>query len=380
VKYESARCAARCDYQDRVANETRRDERTVGCFLGGAVGDALGAPVEFLSLGQIRQQFGADGIGDFSIAYGRIGAITDDTQMTLFTAEGIIRTYQRARDRGQASYLGVLKYAYLRWLATQERVSNDRFLSGRPDGWLWEQRALHSRRAPGTTCLSASRSDRLGSIEEPINDSKGCGGVMRIAPVGLAVELDAADVDAFEAGSRIAALTHGHPSGYLSAGVLAAVVRWIVGGRSLDSALVNAIGRLREWRGYEETLAAVLGARDLASSGHEPRAELVETLGQGWVAEEALAIGLYCALVAEDFEHGVRLAVNHGGDSDSTGAIAGNVLGAQYGSSAIPLRWLATLELREEIEQLAHDLISFRFDADNRVGASVDELRRYPPN
>jgi ADP-ribosylglycohydrolase len=97
-----------------VANETRREERTVGCFLGGAVGDALGAPVEFLSLDQIRQQFGADGIGDFSVAYGRIGAVTDDTQMTLFTAEGIIRTYQRARDRGQASYLGVLTYAYLR--------------------------------------------------------------------------------------------------------------------------------------------------------------------------------------------------------------------------------------------------------------------------
>ncbi len=74
------------------------------------------------------------------------------------------------------------------------------------------------------------------------------------------------------------------------------------------------------------------------------------------MAEEALAIGLFCALAAPDLESALRLAVNHGGDSDSTGAIAGNLLGASLGEDAIPERWLAVLELREEIERLAGEL------------------------
>jgi ADP-ribosylglycohydrolase len=90
----------------------------------------------------------------------------------------------------------------------------------------------------------------------------------------------------------------------------------------------------------------------------------VARLGEGWVAEEALAVGVYCALAAgEDFAAGVRLAVNHGGDSDSTGAIAGNLLGTALGVSAIPQRWLDRLELKTEMEALADDiLIWFRDD------------------
>ncbi len=61
--------------------------RVRGTLLGGAVGDALGAPVEFLSLASIRRQFGEAGIRDYAPAFGRSGSITDDTQMSLFTAE-----------------------------------------------------------------------------------------------------------------------------------------------------------------------------------------------------------------------------------------------------------------------------------------------------
>jgi ADP-ribosylglycohydrolase len=87
--------------------------------------------------------------------------------------------------------------------------------------------------------------------------------------------------------------------------------------------------------------------------------ETVERLGGGWVAEEALAIGLYCALVAGgDFGKGVRLAVNHGGDSDSTGAVTGNLMGTLLGRGAIPERYLAGLELKEVIEEVAEDLFA----------------------
>ena len=82
-------------------------------------------------------------------------------------------------------------------------------------------------------------------------------------------------------------------------------------------------------------------------------------LGEGWVADEALAIALTCALASPDFETGVRAAVNHDGDSDSTASMAGNLLGALHGFEAIPQRWLAGLEARRIIAEVADDLATF---------------------
>src|SRR4051794_36696955 len=193
--------------------------RIRGCLLGGAVGDALGAAVEFDTIDRIRQRFGPDGIADYAPAYGRVGAITDDTQMTLFTAEGLLRAYTRAVSKGISHAPGVVDHAYARWLATQGERSRRWLREDGPDGWLIAVTALHDRRAPGNTCLAAMRADRPGSVEQPLNDSKGCGGVMRVAPAGLLGEAYGADV--FELGRDTAALTHGHPSGYLAAGAMA---------------------------------------------------------------------------------------------------------------------------------------------------------------
>ncbi len=163
-----------------TANDCVRS-RFKGCLLGGAVGDALGAPVEFMTRSEILRRFGPNGITDYAPAYGGIGTITDDTQMTLFTAEGLIRAYVRWCDRGISSTSGVVASAYQRWLLTQSEPPMHDIQS---DGWLFGQRELHHRRAPGITCLAALRSMKsLG--EAARNDSKGCGGVMRVAPVGL---------------------------------------------------------------------------------------------------------------------------------------------------------------------------------------------------
>jgi uncharacterized membrane protein len=93
-----------------------------GCLLGGAVGDALGAPVEFMSRSEIVDRFGEDGIRDMASAYGKVGAITDDTQMTLFTADGALRSYVRWSLRGICHPPSVIHVAYLRWLHTQGRA------------------------------------------------------------------------------------------------------------------------------------------------------------------------------------------------------------------------------------------------------------------
>jgi ADP-ribosyl-[dinitrogen reductase] hydrolase len=238
-------------------------------------------------------------------------------------------------------------------------------------GWLVGVPELHARRAPGNTCLEALRGGSAGAPGRAINDSKGCGGVMRVAPVGLA-----RFEDPFAAGCEIAAVTHGHASGYLAAGYLALVVSDVVQGAALREACHDAIVRLAKEAGHEETVAAVEAALGLAAEG-TPSPEAVESLGGGWVAEEALAIGLYCALVARDFAHGVLLAVNHGGDSDSTGSIAGNLLGLVQGVEAIPRRWLERLELRDVITEVADDLWAHFGSA---ARADCHDRDRYPPN
>lgn len=332
--------------------------RVRGCLLGGAIGDALGAPIEFMSLDDIRERHGAQGLTDMVPAYGRLGAITDDTQMTLFTVEGLLRALVRQHAEGVTSVADVTHHAYLRWLLTQgEPEPLRRFGADDPEGFLVGCDFLHHRRASGNTCLSALRSGERGTLEEPINDSKGCGGVMRAAPVGFFSD----PASAFELGSEIAAITHGHPSGYLSAGFLAAVVSSILSGADLPSAVDVASTLLGACAGHEEVAGAVRRALD-ALDTDPPGAETVERLGAGWVAEEALAISLYCALATDDLASGVLLAVNHSGDSDSTGAITGNILGAAGGEEAVPSAWLEPLEGRDVIVELADDVTDYLED------------------
>lgn len=380
-------------------------DRVHGCLLGGACGDALGAAVEFRSIDEIRARFGPHGIAEPAEAYGRVGAITDDTQMTIFTAEGLMRAAVRGRTKGIVHAPTVVDHAYGRWLAGLGE-DGGRWDDRAPDGWLIDVPALRAWRSPGRTCLSALRAPVAGTVAAPINHSKGCGGVMRMAPVGLL----GGPRDAFALGCDLAALTHGHPSGYLAAGALALLVARLVAGDGLDTALDAVEARLvaetapragapdaetespadtasptetallADTAAAEraETLGAVRAARALAAAGTPPTPETLASLGLGWVADEALAIAVYCALVAEDFAHGVRLAVNHSGDSDSTGAMTGSILAVRDGVRVIPDGFLAALELRAEIARLADDWVAvFGPDATADL-ESGDLARRYP--
>lgn len=334
-------------------------------MLGGGVGDAMGAPVEFLSLTEIRAAFGPDGLAGYAPAYGRTGAITDDTQMTLFTAEGLLRTQALHEEEGVAHPPSILHRSYLRWLHTQGHPGQGIGDRKDPDGWLITQPVLHHRRSPGNTCLAALRSGRMGSLAERLNDSKGCGGVMRVAPIGLVA------AHPLVLGVQAAAITHGHPSGYLAAGAFARIIAGLHAGGGLRESIEETLEVLGGWPDHEETTVAVRAAIDLADNG-PPTPDRVEQLGGGWVAEEALAIGVYCALTAPDFRTGILAAVNHSGDSDSTGAITGNLLGALLGEEAIPSPWTDELEAHHLIAQIADDLIAAFVQ-----GASVDS-GRYP--
>ena len=351
-----------------------------GCLVGGAVGDALGAAVEFMHLEQIREKNGSKGVTNYLPAYGRVGAITDDTQMTLFTAEGLLRGWVRSVSRGiGGAEVSIIHESYLRWLQTQQSQYDDVDVSRPNMGWLIKQRDLWSRRAPGNTCISALVSNV--SLGQPVvNDSKGCGTVMRVSPIGLMYEGELA----YRLGKKTSQLTHGHPTATVSAGALCLIINQLKQGVSLEQAIASSLDIVKndekQLNIHNETSQAIERALSFAKQGESTSAEQVEKLGAGWIAEEALAISLYCALVAHDFSHGVLLAVNHSGDSDSTGSITGNLLGMIYGQSGIPSHWKDQLELREVIEQIAFDLAdipkNFFSDGDDQYHSKI--INRYP--
>lgn len=376
----------------RPEREPYRD-KIRGCLLGGAVGDALGYPVEFLSRSGIRTRYGEAGIQDYDLDMGTgFALISDNTQMTLFTANGILLRETRGKLRGIAgSPSGYVYEMYRDWLLTQTGGVRGR------DGfsWLLDVPELWHRRAPGGTCLSALASGERGSVKRPINNSKGCGGVMRVAPMGLRYgpqdmgwsrgELDLE-------GAEIAALTHGHSLGYIPAAVLVHLVNvGVYGGcprgDTLPDAVEDAMDTAERLFGSDPhwgKLRTLISRAEKLAGNAAPDEENIRALGEGWVAEETLAIAVYCALrYRSDFSRGVLAAVNHGGDSDSTGAVTGNILGAWLGCEAIEGRWKRGLELRAIILEMADDLCcgcpleEYHEDCDPRWLAKYVE-GRYP--
>jgi ADP-ribosylglycohydrolase len=362
--------------------------RIHGCLLGGALGDSLGYAIEFDSITAIRGRFGAAGLQGFAALDGGTH-FSDDTQMTLYTVDGLVEALEWANSGVGADANACLWLAYLRWLDTQGVPAPEQAPRPQPR-WIDEQPVLRHRRAPGNACLSGLATGEMGTVYRPVNpDSKGCGTVMRSAPFGLIPYIPAESV--YKLSADAASLTHGHPSARQSAGVFSLLIHSLIQGHSLLEAAQAAVRRVEadaeaapELR---ERLAAALrlaGSADDAGTGARPvlsPEDLVSELGEGWVAEEALAVGLYAVLATapgappagssavsaagqlaadpvEHFKAAIALAINHSGDSDSTGSIAGNILGAHYGEECLPADWLKALEAPEVIRGMAGQLVS----------------------
>ena len=335
--------------------------RYEGCLLGGAVGDALGYPVEFMKETAIRAKYGPQGIQTLAQA-GRPALISDDTQMTLFAANAIV-----CREQTGGHLTKSLWTAYREWLGTQGDTSrmDD---PERPKMWVYREPRMHALRAPGNTCLSAIRnSPHGGTIQHPVNGSKGCGSVMRAAPFGLAVNAKGAFGDGGASVCKMAAedaaLTHGHPMARASSAALARMIFNIAAqqhhGRNCRLQEVVPLPVFKIDPAVNSRLQTLLQqAVQLAQDKKVSDLDGIHALGEGWVAEEALAIAVFCAVrYQDDFAAAIRAAVNHGGDSDSTGAICGNILGAWLGREAVEAAFdLNDLELREVIVKMADQL------------------------
>lgn len=334
-----------------------------GCLLGGAVGDALGYTIEFMDENEIFKEFGDEGITRYRLTHGK-ARISDDTQMTLFTANGLLFGQTRGMMRGIGGvHRDYIRMAYLDWLDTQTQnfpYEPDHFRIS----WLANFEEFYHRRAPGTTCMSALRQGGFGTVEKPVNDSKGCGGVMRVAPIGLYLcdneYFSWEEIDML--GAEAAAITHGHELGYIPAAALVHIIYAIASGRHTDliSAVTESIQVMQALFPDAKEMPRFTSLMQQAielSQKKEDDLTAIHALGRGWVAEETLAIAVYCALkYADDFEKAIITSVNHDGDSDSTGAVTGNILGTHLSVDAIPDYYLKDLELRDIIEEVAEDL------------------------
>jgi ADP-ribosylglycohydrolase len=346
--------------------------RIHGCLLGGAIGDSLGYAIEFDSIAAIRSRFGADGLRDFTALDGGTH-FSDDTQMTLYTVDGLVEALEWANSGVGADANACVWLAYLRWLDTQGVAAPEPAPRPQPR-WIDRQPVLRHRRAPGNACVSGLATGEMGTVYRPVNpDSKGCGTVMRSAPFGLIPHIPADSV--YKLSADAASLTHGHPSARQSAGVFSLLIHWLVQGQGLLEAAEAAAAHVRSDPEAAPELSERLGAALRLAGGGAANSllspeELVRELGEGWVAEEALAVGLYAVLATaaggtgearppvEHFKEAIALAINHSGDSDSTGSIAGNILGAYYGEDCLPSDWLEALEAPEVIRGMADQLVS----------------------
>lgn len=334
-------------------------DKIKGCLIGGAAGDALGFPVEFLSYSQIERRYGDGGIWTYDTNFDmyRSGKalVSDDTQMTMMAVFALTNDV----------FVGD---AYMAWGRYQIREDRPSF---RPQDKWWykdvdffsilKHKFITAHRAPGRTCL-----DAISHEYKVWNESKGCGAVMRAAPYGL--------IKDYEDGTKAIVdgnLTHKHPIGWMAGVILARIIHDIVYNKKklidavedniefVPSAYNRINNRGFHWENFnrEKAIEEFQNLLKLAiklAYNDRPNVECIKQLGQGWCGDEALAIAIFSALRFEDdFSDAICCAVNHDGDSDSTGAITGNILGALYGYEAIPDEWKHKLEGHDEILELA---------------------------
>lgn len=299
------------------------DQRIEAVLFGLALGDALGYPVEFLERTAIRQQYGASGIQQPP----HPALYSDDTQMTLALAEGLL-------DAGVNASLDNLMQAigqrFIEWLDS-------------PD----------NNRAPGTTCIRGIKRFQSGIswLEAGIPESKGCGSAMRVAPLGYIYQHDESRLREIATASSL--ITHRHPAAVAATVGAAYLVKLV-----LDNVpTAEYMPRLYEFATgiSDEFDLAILRVGHVLGWTNEDLA--LDHIGQGWVGEEAVALALYCVLrYPDDYVACMCRAANTNGDSDSIACIAGGIMGARLGLDAIPADWRSRCENAAGISDLARRL------------------------
>ena len=337
-----------------------------GCIFGGALGDAFGIPVEFMDLEDIHYYYGPNGLTVFSYNKKTSGVarFSDDTAQTVFTADGLLKSIVHFGYEAPLS-LETVHSSYRDWYFLCIRNTHPNH------GWITQWKGLAAMMGGGKTTISALSGERMGTLADPLNDSSSCGGVMRCAPCGLIYWND--PQRAFQAACDCTLITHGNPDAFLPAGVYAAIIAELLLGKTIPEAINEAVTILKSRPDHTNTLAKINQAIELAAQPLLPY-EAIEEIGLGYLGTDCLAIAIYCALkTPNDFHQTLINAVNHSGDSDTVGSVAGGIVGAYLGLKKIPAEWPKHLCLSTELKALARDILEIPSAADRTKFA-----QRYP--
>jgi len=305
--------------------------RAKGILFGLAIGDALGYPTEFVTLREIKARYGPQGISDLP----EPALFSDDTQMTVAIAEALIE----AGDQDIETLMASVRKHFVAWLHSPE-----------------------NNRAPGRTCLQGVRNLEKGLhwSRSGIAESKGCGSAMRAATIGYFCQHHPERLRQVAHATGIC--THGHPTADAACIATAYLVKLILDGESPE-VLIDRM--LKFTSGISDEFdRAILKVRECLPLTDEEKA--LSCLGEGWVAEEAVTLALYCFLrYPDDYRSAVLRGANTNGDSDTVACIAGALAGARVGTKGIPSGWIQRIEKSRTLGALA-----------TRIAAKRDSLQR----
>lgn len=338
--------------------------RFLGCMIGGAIGDAMGYTMENIfgyGSEEITEPYVDEEMGQV--------LISDDTQLAIFTMDGLLWAYIRCSNRGIGTYEGSgVWQSYGRWYYTQTGQVLDEYIMHKHEHepvalnmigvkTVLEYEELYSNRLPSEETLSAISTLEMGTMEMPLNDFKDASCLARVAPVGMLLHDN--PEQAFLVAARIAAITHGNPTGYLAAGAYACIIAEVINGKALDESVRNALFELKKYTYIDEVNDTLDYALHLSECEVDWKA-VAEMIGRGDSAEDVLALGVFFAIKAESYEEAARMAANSGGCSSSVGFIACSIVGAMMGEQGVPEEWKNNLELRKMMTTWVDKLYQLR--------------------
>ena len=338
--------------------------RIRGSLLGGACGDALGYPVEHKTIDAIRELYGETGLREMETCNG-VAMVTDDTQMTIYTAQGLLYAGKKHCDYGNT--VREVHKSYLHWIASLLPAEDvlSRYESMYPREELERNELLENGANPGLdkkmcrggSTFRALLSGKLYSVSNPADEGVRCGTTMRSAPVAIYCYKNPSL--AFRLGRDCAAITHGYASAYLAAGVMCMVIARLINGSEMEEAIEESLDYLKTQKDGEELYAVLRKGVDLSRHPSEKPLDDIQTIGLGWRADENLAIAFYCCLrFGRDVKSALLACVNHSGDSDSVAAVCGNMLGAYVGEEGLPSEFVESIQFKELLCQQANSLFS----------------------
>lgn len=305
-------------------------ERYEGCLTGLATGDALGSPVQFAPPGEFEPVTEMLPSEQFDTP---AGAWTDDTSMALCLAESLV-------EMGGFDEQDQME-RYLKWL-------KEGYYSTKP----------YAFDVGGTVNWSLVRFESTGNPFSGPDDpnTAGNGSIMRLAPVPMAYALQ--PMKAIELSGTSSKTTHGARAAVDACRFLGGLIVGALEGVEKEELLAE---RYSPVPGYWE-IRPLAEEIDAIAAGSYKSKEPPEIVGSGYVVE-CLEAALWAFNKSDSFGEGCLLAVNLGGDADSTAAVYGQLAGAHYGLEAIPEEWRAVLYMNEQIIDLADRL----FELSNEV-------------